>query len=382
MVSIRDTLENETMTTHPDFDTSYLHKTLIDLLQIPSPTGYTDTIVHHVGEELERIGLPFEVTRRGAIRVKLAGEASAPARAVVAHLDTIGAMVKSTKENGRLEVVPIGTWSSRFAEGARVSVFTESGSHRGTILPLKASGHAYNNEVDSQPVSWENLEIRIEEPVNNKQELKDLGIHPGDFVAVDPIPEAHDSGFIVSRHLDGKCGAAILLALAKSFVEHSLKPAVDCNLLFTITEEVGSGASAVLHGDVAEMVTLDMSPLAPNQSSSEYGATVILRDGSGPFDYHLTRKLLSIAKQHNIEHARDVLTYYFCDSASAIEAGNDIRTALVGYGVDASHGYERVHMRSIESVARLTQSYMMSAPAVKRDKKEMASMEGFPTQPE
>ena len=49
-----------------------------------------------------------------------------PARAIVSHLDTLGAQVKLLKDNGRLEVVPIGHWSARFAEGARVTLFSES----------------------------------------------------------------------------------------------------------------------------------------------------------------------------------------------------------------------------------------------------------------
>ncbi|MFZ1745479.1 MAG: hypothetical protein WAU17_06140, partial [Nitrospirales bacterium] len=104
-------------------DTQYLLQILQKLLAIPSPTGYTDQIVHAVSGELKQLGIPFELTRRGAIRATMAGKVSTPDRAIVAHLDTLGALVKWLKNNGRLAIVPIGTWSSRFAEGARVTVF-------------------------------------------------------------------------------------------------------------------------------------------------------------------------------------------------------------------------------------------------------------------
>jgi putative aminopeptidase FrvX len=130
---------------HIDLD--YLADTLEKLLSIPSPTSYTDNIVRHCGQELDRLGVPFEVTRRGAIRAVLRGKKRRPARAIAAHLDTLGAQVKQIKDNGRLGVVPIGSWSARFAEGARCTIFTEQGSYRGTILPLKASGHTYGEEV-------------------------------------------------------------------------------------------------------------------------------------------------------------------------------------------------------------------------------------------
>ena len=100
--------------------------------------------------------IPFELTRRGAIRATIEGKVRTPDRALVAHIDTLGAMVKWLKDNGRLAIVSIGNWSSRFAEGARVTVFTDSGLHRGTILPIMTSGHTYGEKINSQPVSWEN----------------------------------------------------------------------------------------------------------------------------------------------------------------------------------------------------------------------------------
>ncbi len=81
-------------------DTDYLLDILLKLLFTPSPSGYTDRVVHLVCEELESLGVPFELTRRGAIRATLKGEASRPNKAIVAHIDTLGAMVKALKPNG------------------------------------------------------------------------------------------------------------------------------------------------------------------------------------------------------------------------------------------------------------------------------------------
>jgi peptidase M42 family hydrolase len=345
-----------------NIDTDYMTDLLRQMLAIPSPTGYTDQIVHFAGEELERLGIPFELTRRGAIRATLKGEQQSPDRAVVAHLDTLGAMVKNLKSNGRLEIVPIGTWSSRFAEGARVTVFTDTGSHRGTILPLKASGHTFHTEVDTQPVSWENIEIRVDEICNSAAELNRLGFNVGDFVAIDPNPEFTASGFINSRHLDNKAGVAVVFAATKELIHGQVSLPVDCHLLFTISEEVGSGASAVLHGDVAEMVSIDNATPAPGQNSRESGVTVAMADSSGPFDYHLTHKLLRLCHEFDIAHQRDVFRYYRCDAAAALEAGNDLRTALVCFGVDSSHGYERTHVNSLRSLAELLTLYVQSPP--------------------
>jgi putative aminopeptidase FrvX len=146
---------------------------------------------------------------------------------------------------------------------------------------------------------------------------------------------------------------ATVLAVAKALVESKTPLPVDCHLLFTISEEVGSGASAVLHGDVAEMVTVDTGPVAPIQAGDEFGVTICMKDSAGPFDYHLTHKLLALCKDYGIRHQRDVFRHYRCDSASAIEAGNDIRTALVCFGTDATHGYERCHLRALQALGEL-----------------------------
>jgi len=363
-------------------DTDYLLDILLKLLAIPSPSGFTDEIVHFTGEELTRLGLEFELTRRGAIRANIPGARRNPDRALVVHLDTLGAMVKNLKDNGRLAVVPIGSWSSRFAEGARVTVFKDQGSERGTILPLKASGHTYNEEIDTQPVSWDQVEVRVDAPAFTREDLAELGFNIGDFIAVDPQPEINSNGYINTRHLDNKAGVATLLAATRSVLDSGAQLPVDCHLLFTISEEVGSGASHVLHGDVAEMVTIDNATPAPNQNSRETGVTIAMKDMAGPFDYHLTHKLLGLCREHDIPHQRDVFRYYRSDSASAVEAGNDIRTALVCFGADASHGYERTHLDSLRSLGRLLMCYMQSAPTFLRDREVLAPLEGFPHQPE
>src|SRR5690606_12141521 len=170
-------------------DQDYLLQALNELLLTPSPSGYTDQVVHYVGQALDNMGIPFELTRRGAIRALLKGEADRPKRALIAHLDTLGAMVTALKPNGRLSITPVGFWSSRFAEGARVTVFTEQGPRRGTILPLKASGHVYNEEIDEQPVSWDHVELRVDEIVSGAEDLRKQGFRVGDFISVDPQPE-------------------------------------------------------------------------------------------------------------------------------------------------------------------------------------------------
>ena len=362
----------------PDPDLNYLQKVLLEMLAIPSPTGFTDTIVRYVAEHLEELGIPFELTRRGTIRATLKGKQNSPDRAVSAHLDTIGAIVREVKDNGRLSLAAVGCWSSRFAEGSRVSVFTENGVIRGSVLPLMASGHAFNTAVDEMPISWDHIELRLDAYCTTRADCESLGIGIGDFVAFDPLPEFTESGHISARHLDDKAGVAALLAALKAIVDSGVEPVMDCHPLFTITEETGTGAAGVLPWDVSEFVGIDIAPVAPGQNSSEHAVSVAMQDSGGPYDYHLSRHLLRLGVENELPVRRDLFRYYYSDAHSAVTSGNDIRTALLAFGCDATHGYERTHIDSLAALSKLLAAYMLSPPVFASDAKPaQASLERF-----
>ncbi|MBD0415482.1 osmoprotectant NAGGN system M42 family peptidase [Oryzicola mucosus] len=363
-------------------DADYLRDRLQALLAIDSPTGFTDNVVRYCSRELERLGLKPQLTRRGAIRAISQGGRRQGARAIVSHVDTLGAQVKAIKENGRLSLVSIGNWSARFAEGARVTIYGTGDIHRGTILPLKASGHTFNEEVDTQPTGWEHVELRIDAITGSKRDTGALGIEIGDVVAVDPQPEFLDNGFINARHLDDKAGVAIMLATIEAFQREQSTAPVDIHWLFTVAEEVGVGASSVILPEVASLVAVDNGTSAPGQNSSEFGATICMADESGPFDYHLTRKLAELCMEKDIPYQKDIFRYYRSDAAAAIEAGHDIRTALITFGIDASHGYERIHIDALLSVAEALFHYVSSPIEIARDVKEFATVQSFTRQPE
>jgi peptidase M42 family hydrolase len=355
------------MSNIPEPDMDYLRKVLLDMLAIPSPTGFTDTIVRYVAECLDSLGIPYELTRRGTLRATLKGKRSSPDRAVSSHLDTIGAIVRVIQDNGRLGLAPVGCWSSRFAEGSRVSVFTDSGIVRGSVLPLMASGHAFNTAIDEMPITWDHVELRLDAASSTRAEAETLGVNIGDFVAFDPLPEFTDSGHISARHLDDKAGVAAVLAALKAIVDSGAEPLIDCHPLFTITEETGSGAAGALPWDVSEFVGVDIAPVAPGQHSSEQAVSVAMQDSSGPYDYHLSRHLLKLGSDNDLPVRRDLFRYYYSDAHSAVNAGNDVRAALLAFGCDATHGYERTHIDSLGALSRLLTAYMLSPPVFASD---------------
>lgn len=342
-------------------DDAWMRHILVEMLRIASPSGRTDEVMQYIGEQVDGLGLPFELNRRGTMRIRLAG-GQGPSRAVVVHADTIGCVVRSIKDDGRLALSPVGTHSARFSEGARVTLYADEPGVEitGTVLPVKASGHAWGDEVDTQGVGWDHVELRLDAPVTTAGQVRALGVHVGDFVALHALPEITRTGFVKSRHLDDKAGVAAVLAAVKAVVEHDAQVPVPTDVIVTITEEIGHGASSGLPPGLAEMLSIDAAVVAPTQESTEQTATIAMADMVGPFDYHLTRRLIRLAGAHHVPFRRDVFVNYRSDVAAALEAGAETRAALVGPGVDATHGHERTHLDAIRATSQLVGLYLQT----------------------
>lgn len=342
----------------PKPDLNRLCNTLDDLLAIDSPTGDTAAMEAHLRQRLASFPVQVETGARGNVLATL-GDGK-PTRALAAHLDTLGAMVQQIRPNGRLELTALGHWSARFAEGARVTVKSDAGPIRGTILPLLSSGHAYNEAVDTLPVGWDQVALRLDIATSSREQTEAAGVQPGDIVTVDPQPEFLSNGYVVSRFLDNKAAIACVLEMLTLMQEHGLAARVATCLAFTNAEEVGQGAGNCLPRSVTDMVSVDIAPVAPNQNSSEHAATLGFKDQSGPHHRQLLAELEAVASQHQIPTVRDVFRYYHSDCSSIQKAGYDTRTALLGFGTDSTHGYERTHIDSLCAITQLMLGWVLS----------------------
>ena len=343
-------------------DETYLQDTLIQLLNIPSPTGYTDAAIQYVESKLDDLGLVSRQTPKGTLVAEWPGKKEDKPRGLTAHIDTLGAMVSEIKPSGRLKLTQLGmyTWNTIEGEGCRI--LTRSGrTIRGSVLLTKASGHIHSKEVGSTPRDADTMEVRIDERSQTSDETADLGISVGDIVALDPRVENTPSGFIRSRHLDDKAGVACLLAAAQAMIGANVKPSQRTTIHISNYEEVGHGAAAGLPDDLFELVAIDMAPVGEGQTADEFHVTICAKDRGGPYHYALTRKLEELAQTAEIPHKLDVYPFYRSDGEAYWRAGGDVRVALFGPGIDASHNYERTHIDSLRATTQLIVTYLQSS---------------------
>jgi putative aminopeptidase FrvX len=351
------------MRTLPSIDTDYLLAVLIELLNTPSPTGYTDQAIGRVATFLEDIpGLAVTQNRKGALVATWEGLQTDTPRALTAHVDTLGAMVKEIKDNGRLRLSRIGSFFWNTVEGEGCTVFTARGGIlRGSVLFEKASAHVHA-ETGKIERDDKNMEVRLDARTSSSADTAELGVQVGDFVAFDPRVEVA-AGFVRSRHLDDKACVACVLAAVKSLSDAGLSPAQETVLHFSNYEEVGHGAAAGIPPGVTELVAVDMAAVGEGQTSDEFHATLCVKDSGGPYHHGLSQHLRQLADRHKIPFKVDIYPYYGSDGEAYWRSGGDVAVALIGPGVDASHNYERTHLEALTATTRWLQAYLLEPAA-------------------
>lgn len=345
----------------PNINHTELINFLIKLLNTPSPTGFTKRAIALCEEALAELpGIELNQNNKGALVAKIPGQEGDDWRGLTAHVDTLGAMVKEIKANGRLKLSKLGGFAWNTVEGESVTVFTQSnGSVRGSLLLHKASGHVYGQEVSKTERNDDTMEVRLDAQTNNAEETHNLGVNVGDFVAFDPRVEVIN-GFIRSRHLDDKACVACLISAAKSMTSANLKPTKTTILHISNYEEVGHGAAAGIPSEVSELISVDMAAVGNGQTSDEFHATLCVKDSGGPYHYGLNQRLRQLAADYDIPHQIDIYPHYGSDGEAYWRAGGDVAVALIGPGVDASHNYERTHTEALLATTRWCLAYMLN----------------------
>lgn len=330
------------------------------LVETPSPSGYTKDVLKVIRDEFEDIGVPYVTTNKGALIATIEGKDSARHRLLTAHVDTLGAMVKEIKSDGRLKLAMIGGFNWNAVEGEYCTIHTAAGKKvRGTILMHQTTVHVYKNARTAER-SADNIEVRIDEKVYNQEDTRKLGVEVGDFVSFDPRFEELESGFIKSRHLDDKASTALLVNLIRIIQEEKIMLPQTTHFYISNNEEIGYGGNSNIPSETVEYIAVDMGAIGDGQASDEYTVSICVKDSSGPYHYELTQHLIGLAKKEDIKYKVDIYPYYGSDASAAIRAGFDVKHALFGPGIESSHALERTHIDSLQETAELLFAYVTS----------------------
>ncbi|MFD3449406.1 M42 family metallopeptidase [Microbacteriaceae bacterium 4G12] len=331
-----------------------------DLVSIPSPSGYTEAAISYVANIMEQFDVPYQITNKGALLATIKGTDDSKHRLLTAHVDTLGAMVKEIKADGRLKLTMVGGFRWNAVEGEYCKIHTaDSNVYTGTILLNQTSVHVYKNMGEVKRDD-DTMEVRIDECVKSKKDTEDLGISVGDFVSFEPRFEVSTGGFVKSRHLDDKASVGILLHLIETIKEQNITLPYTTHFLISNNEEIGYGGNSNIPAQTVEYLAVDMGAIGTGQATDEYSVSICAKDSSGPYNFKLRQHLVELAKAYQIDYRVDIYPYYGSDASAAIRAGFDVVHGLIGPGIDASHAFERTHISSLQHTSSLLWYYVQS----------------------
>jgi len=339
--------------------TDFILEKTSELLNIDSPTGYTETAAAWVKKEFEALGYKACLTVKGGVLVDLGAGKSDDGLLLEAHVDTLGGMVAQIKPNGRLRLTNLGGMNPNNAETENVRVVTKfNGTYEGTFQLCNASIHV-NGEYNDTKRTWDTCEVVLDEPVTTKEDVEKLGIAVGDMVCFEPNVRITSSGYIKSRFLDDKLSVGILLGLAKYMKDRALSPRRRLYAHITVFEEVGHGGSGNVPAGCTEALAVDMGCVGEGLNCTERQVSICAKDSGGPYSYPVVRGLIEAAQKSGTDYAIDIYPHYGSDVEATLRSGNDLKHGLIGAGVYASHGYERSHRDGAENTLRLLIGYTL-----------------------
>lgn len=340
-----------------NIDKEYILSTAKSLMEFHSPSGFCHEIIEEMKSWVKELGYEMTVNQKGCGFISIAGKSKDRVIGLSSHVDTLGAMVRSITSDGQLKFTLVGGPIVPTLDGEYCQIKTRDGKlYTGTFLSTSPAVHVFK-DASSKPRDTENMAIRIDECVKSKEDVENLGIMPGDFIFIEPKTTITPSGFIKSRFIDDKGSVACLFGLMKYLKDNNLTPEYDLRIVFSVYEEVGHGSSNIPE-DITELIAVDMGCIGEDLSCTEYDVSICAKDSGGPYDYNMTTTLINLAKENKLSYAVDIYPFYGSDVRAALTAGYNIKGALIGPGVHASHGMERTHYFAFENTLKLLISYI------------------------
>lgn len=325
-------------------------------------SGHEGAVARHMADALRATASTVMIDRIGNLVARYGPPDAARTIAVLAHMDTVGFMVKAVDARaGMLRVVPVGGVNIKALPGAAVTVWDCGAPHQPPRLP----GIPGVIGVRSQ---------HLARPGNGAIAADDL------YVQVDPAaaaqirvttpvtyaPQTVRQGDLYSSpYLDDRAGCAVLLALG-AWLAGNVPDASAVYLVGTVQEETTcAGALAALRAiepDVALFVDGTLSYDTPD--TRDRGA---VRLGGGPVltsflytsglngwhaDPLFRAALCEKARERHIPYQEDAIRGLMSDARAATMLG--IPSALVGIPMRGKHApLETLHLDDLAHTAQV-----------------------------
>ena len=335
-------------------DGDLIVKKIEKLVKIPSPTGFTGKVRDFLVDNAQKKGINYTVTKKGAVIYSF-GPQNKPGTFFAAHVDALGGIVTAVDDGAeRVKIATVGGYPALYIIGEICTIHTRKGKeYVSTFLPDNPAVHV-NSKLKEMVPDFDNCSLRVDLTLKKGEKLSDF-ISVGDFVSLD-CGFRYVDGYVNSRHLDDKASAGIFVYLADIVKENEKNLKNRISFFFNVTEETGQGIASTPQGD--DLIVVDMGVVGGETAGSEKFVSICAKDSSGPYNYDLTNELIDLAEKFKIAYKIDIFPFYGSDGSALLRSCSDTRVALIGQGVNASHGYERTHVEGLKATASLILAYI------------------------
>ena len=329
-----------------------MYNTLKTLCMIPSVSGREEAIREKIKGLISPLTDECAVDNLGnLIAVKRGIGKDKKKIMLCAHMDEIGFIVTYIEDSGFIRIAAVG--GINFTASSSSFVISERGV-KGVLVP----------ESGVKPADFSFDKFVIDIGAKNKKEAEKK-VCIGDFFVVSPSISRLYGKRIAGRPLDDRIGCAIMIDIAKKLVSET--PKDDVYFVFSVQEEVGCRGAKPAAFNVSPDYAIvydvtgtgDTVGAKPMECALGKGAAIKIKDSSVICNAELVDMLKNAAKENNITHQLEILTYGGTDTSSIQMSGYGTRAGALSVPTRYIHsGVEMLDLSDAEACADLTLAFI------------------------
>lgn len=341
--------------------------TLNELTAIPGISGHEDEIARFMAAQLRDYAASVSIDSLGNVIARFGAASTDAARqkvAILAHMDTVGLMVKRADEDGLLRVVPVGGVNLKALPGAQVRIGQTPGVIGVRSQHLAQTGDTAVNSADDLYIQVAGgLTAEITAPITYAPQTVTLG-----------------EMLYASPYLDNRAGCDVLLSVAREIRRSAASPPSTIYLIGTVQEETtcmgAYHALNTIRPDAAIFVDGTVSydtPEIRGRGAVALGAGPVLTaylyvSGLNGWHAHpgLRAHLKATAAGQSIPYQQDAVQGLMSDARAASMLG--IPSAIIGLPIRGKHSpLEIIALDDLANAVRLlTAALSHPLPELKR----------------
>jgi putative aminopeptidase len=243
-----------------------------------------------------------ETDSRGNLLVAAGPEKGAKSLLFIAHMDETGYLVTAIREDGSLDVKPVGGFFETLYEGQVVQVHTAKGDVGGVVPPRP---NYLDAAVADSPGAFGKEAVRVYVGASSKAVAEALGIAAGDPVTIPKSFQRLAGSYGSGRAVDDRAGCTALLLALRGLDPKTLRHRI--TFAFSVEEETGLDGAQVLAQSLRPDLVIAVDTFVSSDSPLERPAFAHAVLGKGPVvraidssnitDRAIVEKVLALAKQ-------------------------------------------------------------------------------------